>query len=186
MSRTDEPESLRGQLLIAGAALVDPNFRRAVVLVGEHTDEGALGVVLNRPTPATVSDVVPVLTPLVAPGDALFVGGPVQPQAVVVLADLEDPSLAGVPVLGSIGFLIGEIEADVAASVRRARVFAGYAGWGPGQLEAEIDERAWILEPATPADVFSDEPEQLWSAVLRRKGRAFRMLATMPLDPSMN
>lgn len=181
-----EPQSLRGQLLIAGAALVDPNFRRTIVLIGEHTEEGALGVVLNRPAPATVTDVVPALAPLVAPGDAIFIGGPVQPEAVVVLADLEEPALAGVPVLGSIGFLVGEIEAAVTSSVRRARVFAGYAGWGPGQLEAELVERAWILEPATPADVFSDEPEQMWSAVLRRKGRAFEMLATMPLDPSMN
>ena len=178
--------SLRGQLLIAGSALLDPNFRRTVVLVGEHTDDGALGVVLNRPTPATVADVVPPLATLVPPADLVFIGGPVQPEAVVILADLEDPSLAGVPVLGSIGFLVGAVEPEAAAAVRRARVFAGYTGWGPGQLEAELEERAWILEPALPADVFSDDPERLWSAVLRRKGGIYELLSRMPSDPSVN
>jgi putative transcriptional regulator len=177
---------LRGQLLIAGAALQDPNFRRTVVLVGEHTDEGAVGVVLNRPAPVTVVDVVPMLSPLVGPDDPIFIGGPVQPDSVVVLADLEDPSLAGVPVLGSIGFLVGELGADVASAVRRARIFAGYAGWGPGQLEAELEEGAWILEPALPTDVFCQDPQRMWSDVLKRKGTQFRMLATMPADPSLN
>jgi putative transcriptional regulator len=179
-------ESLRGQLLIAGANLVDPNFRRTVILVGEHTQEGALGVVLNRPAPATVADVAPPLAPLVAAEDPLFIGGPVQPDAVVLLADLDDPSVAGVPVMGSIGFLVGDVDEGVSGSVRRARVFAGYAGWGPGQLEEELRQDSWIVEPALPSDVFSDEPEGLWSRVLRRKGGRFRLLATMPYDPSLN
>ena len=89
--------------------------------------------------------------------------------------------------LGSIGFLPGEIEtaADV-GSLARARVFAGYAGWGPGQLESEIAEESWILEPALPADVFTEEADALWSAVLRRKGGAFAVLASMPVDPTRN
>ena len=100
---------------------------------------------------------------------------------------LPRPDEAAALVLGSIGFLPGEIEtaADV-GSLARARVFAGYAGWGPGQLESEIAEESWILEPALPDDVFTDEPDELWSAVLRRKGGAFAVLALMPPDPSSN
>lgn len=180
-------ESLQGQLLVAGPDLVDPNFRRAVVLVGEHGDEGAMGVVLNRPSPVTVTDAVPALAAIVAPDDLVHVGGPVQPQAIVVLGDFDDPEHAGVLVFGSIGFLPGEIEsADDVGPLRRARVFAGYAGWGAGQLESELEEDSWIVAPAKPDDVFTDDPDGLWSAVLRRKGGAFAVLATMPLDPSSN
>jgi putative transcriptional regulator len=179
-------DSLKGQLLVAGASLLDPNFRRTVVLVGEHTEDGALGVVLNRAAPITVGEVVPALADLAGEGEPMFFGGPVQPGAVVVLADLQDPDQAGLAVFGTIGFLTGEVEPDGLGPVRRARVFAGYAGWGPGQLEAELDEQAWILEPAVPDDVFTEDPEGLWGAVLRRKGGDYRMLALMPLDPSMN
>src|SRR4029079_5505908 len=97
--------SLKGQLLVAGAGLLDPNFRRTVVLVGEHTEEGALGVVLNRAAPVTVAEGVPTLAGLCGAGEAMFFGGPVQPGAVVVLADLEEPERAGLAVFGSIGFL---------------------------------------------------------------------------------
>jgi putative transcriptional regulator len=179
-------QSLRGQLLIAGAGLFDPNFRRTVVLVGEHNDEGALGVVLNRPAPATVLDVVPPLASLVAPGDPLFVGGPVQPDGAVLLAEFERPDDAGVLVFGSIGFLVGKLQPEHVEGVRRARVFAGYSGWGPGQLEAEMEQGSWILEPAGREDVFSDRPEHLWSDVLRRKGGDYALLATMPIDPTLN
>lgn len=180
-------DSLRGQLLVAGPALADPNFRRSVILVGEYGEEGAMGVILNRPSPVSVADAVPPLAELVDETDLVHVGGPVQPQAIVVLGDFRDPSEAAALVLGSIGFLPGEIEsaADV-GSLARARVFAGYAGWGPGQLESEIAEESWILEPALPEDVFTDEPEALWSAVLRRKGGAFAVLALMPPDPTRN
>jgi len=117
----------------------------------------------------------------------VHVGGPVQPQAIVVLGDFLDPGEAAALVLGSIGFLPGEIEsASEVGSLARARVFAGYAGWGPGQLEGEIAEESWILEQALPEDVFTDEPDHLWSAVLRRKGGAFAVLALMPPDPTQN
>jgi len=180
-------ESLRGQLLVAGPDLLDPNFRRSVLLVGEHGEEGAMGVILNRPSPVSVADAVPPLAELVDDADLVHVGGPVQPQAIVVLGDFRNPGEAAALVLGSIGFLPGEIEtaADV-GSLARARVFAGYAGWGPGQLESEIAEASWILEPALPEDVFTEEPDQLWSTVLRRKGGAFAVLALMPPDPSRN
>jgi putative transcriptional regulator len=179
-------DSLRGQLLIAGGGLVDPNFRRTVVLVGEHNEEGALGVILNRPTPARVREVAPPLAPLVGEDDHLFLGGPVQPQGAVVIAEFDDPTVADLLVFGSIGFLTGEVRPDAVGSIRRARVFAGYAGWGPGQLEMEMEESSWILDRASPEDVFDEEADALWSRILRRKGPEFRLLSLMPLDPSTN
>lgn len=113
-------------------------------------------------------------------------GGPVQSEAAVVLADLEHPERAKVIAFGSIGFLPEETDPEELGEIRRARVFAGYAGWGPGQLEGELDEGSWIVEQALPTDVFTDDPEALWGAVLRRKGPRFALLASMPLDPSMN
>jgi putative transcriptional regulator len=180
-------ESLRGSLLVAGPALVDPNFARSVVLIADHDEEGALGVILNRPLPVAVRDAAPPLSALVDDDASLFQGGPVQPQAAVVLAEFERLEDAGFIAFDSIGFLTGEVEEEVAGRLRRARVFAGYAGWGPGQLEGEMEEEGgWIAEPALPSDPFTEEPESLWSSVLRRKGGQYAMLATMPRDPSMN
>ncbi len=177
--------SLRGQLLIAGSALWDPNFRRTIVLVGQHDDDGAVGVVLNRASEVTLGEATPPLVDLVSPDERLFVGGPVEPQAAVVVVEFEEAPRADA-VFGSIAFLPGEVDPDVLGSIRRARVFAGYAGWGPGQLEQEIEEGSWIVEPALAEDVFTPQPEGLWSAVLRRKGPKYRVLATMPVDPALN
>lgn len=179
-------DSLRGQLLIAGPSLWDPNFRRTVVLIGHHDDEGAVGVVLNRPLEATVEEAVPPLSTLVPPGEPLFRGGPVQPEAAVVLADFEDPGRAEILALDSIGFLPGDTDADAIGSLRRARVFAGYAGWGAGQLEAEMEEASWHATPAHPGDVFTSDPDRLWAAAVARLGPGFRLLRTMPMDPQMN
>jgi putative transcriptional regulator len=179
-------QSLRGHLLIAGPSLVDANFRRTVVLVGEHSEEGAMGVVLNRPSEATVTEALPELAPLVEGSDVVHVGGPVQPSAIVVLADFEEPDRAGSLVLESVGFLPAEVDPDELGELRRTRVFAGYAGWGPRQLDAELDEGSWIVEPALPEDVFTSNPDDLWSVVLRRKGGPFSVLALMPPDPSLN
>jgi putative transcriptional regulator len=179
-------ESLRGQLLIAGSSLWDPNFRRTVVLVGHHDDEGAVGVILNRVTEVSVEEAVPVLADLVQPGDLLFVGGPVRPEAAVVLADFEHPERAEILAVGSIGFLPEEVDADEIGGIRRARVFSGYAGWGAGQLEAEMDEGSWLVEPARAEDLFSEDPESLWDAVLRRKGPEYDLMRLMPIDPSAN
>ena len=179
-------QTLRGHLLIAGAGLIDPNFRRAIVLIGHHDEEGAVGVVLNRPSETTVWDAVPSLGPLVGPEDLVFVGGPVQPQAAVLMAEFERPEEAEVLAFDRIGFVTGEVEAGSVEGLGRVRVFAGYAGWGAGQLEAEMEQESWITEPARPEDVFSDDPEQLWEAVLRRKGGKFALMATMPFDPSTN
>lgn len=179
-------DTLRGQLLIAGPALVDPNFWRTVVLVGEHSEEGALGVVLNRVSETEVREALPELAELSADMGVVHVGGPVQPSAVVVLADYAEPSQAPTLVLDSVGFLPSEVDPDALGELRRARVFVGYAGWGPGQLDEELEEGSWIVEPASTEDVFTDDPESLWSAVLRRKGGPFGVLAAMPPDPSMN
>ncbi|HEU4356045.1 MAG TPA: YqgE/AlgH family protein [Actinomycetota bacterium] len=179
-------DSLKGHLLIAGPGLVDPNFRRTVVLVGEHDEDGALGVVLNRATPATVAEALPELAELADDVGAVHVGGPVQPSAIVVLADFVDPERAGALVLDTVGFLPAETDPDSLGELRRARVYAGYAGWGPGQLDDELEEGSWIVEPAQLEDVFTDDPAELWSAVLRRKGGPYAVLATMPPDPSLN
>jgi putative transcriptional regulator len=179
-------ESLRGHLLIAVPALLDPNFWRTVVLVGEHSEEGALGVVLNRSSETPVEEALPELMMLAEDLGAVHVGGPVQPSAVVVLADFVDPDAAETLVLDSVGFLPSEVEPDMLGELRRARVYAGYAGWGPGQLDGELEEGSWIVEPALPEDVFTDDPEGLWSDVLRRKGGPFAVLAAMPPDPTLN
>jgi len=179
-------DSLQGHLLLSAASLWDPNFRKTIVLIGHHDDEGAVGVVLNRSTEVTVAEAVPPLADLVPPGEPLFIGGPVQPQAAVVLADFEDPSHARILALGSIGFLPEEVDPGEIGGIRRARVFSGYSGWGPGQLEAELEDGSWIVEPARPEDVFAADPDGLWQEVLRRKGRGFDLLRSMPLDPTQN
>lgn len=180
-------DSLRGRLLVAGPQLGDPNFNRTVVLVGEHGDDGAMGVVLNRPTEVTVAEAATPLRELAAPGDVVYVGGPVEPQAIVVLADFADPFRAGVVVLESVGFLPGEIEdPDDLGLLHACRVFAGYAGWGPGQLEGELAEDAWIVADGSPADVFTADPLGLWSAVLRRRGGHDAVLSLYPPDPRVN
>ena len=179
-------ESLQGKLLIAGPTLWDPNFRRTVLLIGHHDDEGAVGVILNRASGTTVAEAVPPLGVLVAADEPVFLGGPVQPDAAVVVADFLDPSIADFLAFDTIGFLPSDTSPGVEGVVRRARVFAGFAGWGPGQLEAEMDEESWVVEPARPSDVFSADPSRLWGEVLRRKGSSFDLLRLMPLDPTQN
>jgi putative transcriptional regulator len=179
-------ESLRGHLLVAGPGLVDPNFWRTVVLVGEHSEEGALGVVLNRSSETSVEEALPELALLADEMGVVHVGGPVQPSAVVVLADFAETERAESLVVESVGFLPSEVEPDALGQLRRARVYVGYAGWGPGQLDGELEEGSWIVEPALPDDVFTDDPGGLWSGVLRRKGGPFAVLAAMPPDPSQN
>jgi putative transcriptional regulator len=183
---TKTMESLRGRLLISSGGLYDPNFRHTVVLVGEHNSDGALGIVLNRALNVTVQKALPTLSDLVPPGELLFQGGPVQPEGPVLLAELKQPELADILVFGSVGFLVGEVSADVGPNILRARVFAGYSGWGPGQLEAEMAIDSWIIDPAQEDDVFTDAPDLLWSRVLERKGPEYRRVSRMPYDPSMN
>jgi putative transcriptional regulator len=180
-------ESLRGQLLLAAPSLMDPNFQRTVVLVSEHTDEGAMGVVLNRRSEVTVGEAVPQLEEAVDESAAVYVGGPVQPTSIVFLAEFLEPSLAALLVFGRIGFPSPDTEiGELADATGRGRVYAGYAGWGPGQLDAELEQGDWILAAAVPEDVFTESPDGLWSEILVRKGGQFALLARMPPDPSLN
>src|SRR6476659_5469776 len=171
---------MKGQLLLASPALFDPNFRRTVVLITEHTDEGAAGLVLNRRSDTAVVEAVPDLAPLVEDEELVYVGGPVQREAVLCLAEFEDPDDAAIIVLdhGDFGLIAG--------ATRRARVFAGYAGWGPGQLESELEQSSWIVEEAERADLFAEPETDLWSSIMRGKGGIYRVVAMMPDDPSVN
>ncbi|MCW3012089.1 MAG: hypothetical protein JWO90_2493 [Solirubrobacterales bacterium] len=179
--------SLRGKLLIASPALVDPNFARSVVLIAEHTRDGAMGLVLNRPSDAEVAIAVGELGGIVAPGDLVYEGGPVQTSAVMVLAEFNDPRAAAAVVLGDVGFLPAEGDPeDLVEHLRRARVFAGHSGWGPGQLDGELEEGSWIVVEALVDDVFAPDPDELWVEALQRKGGAFALLARVPDDPSVN
>jgi putative transcriptional regulator len=179
-------EDLKGRLLIAGGGLFDPNFRQTVVLVVEHGPSGALGVVLNRPAPVEVQEAAPALEGLVTEREPLFLGGPVEPRAAVVLAEMAQGDNGDVAVFDSVWLLTEDVQGRPRAGVVRARVFAGYAGWGPGQIENELEESSWIVEPATTEDVFSDDPRSMWARLLRRKGGNYALLATMPFDPSNN
>jgi putative transcriptional regulator len=180
-------DSLKGQLLLASPALFDPSFRRTVVLVTEHTEEGAAGLVLNRPSETAVADAVPDLLPLVSEEERVYVGGPVQESAVLVLAEFEDPEEAALLVVDDVGFLPGDGDFDLlAGATRRVRVFAGYAGWGPGQLEAELEESSWIVGSSPAPELFPELEDDLWARVLRDKGGVYRVVALMPEDPSVN
>jgi putative transcriptional regulator len=178
--------SLTGQLLVASPGLHDPNFRRTVVLVTEHNEDGAAGLVLNRPTEAEVSEVVPQLESLVDDGALIYMGGPVQPNGVLVLGEFLDPTDAAVPLFGSLGFPSLETPEEVVPLTTRRRIFAGYAGWGSGQLEDELAREDWILEQAKNDDAFTEAPDELWADVLRRKGGIYELVARMPDDPSVN
>ena len=179
-------DSLRGKLLVASPALVDPNFARAVVLVTEHNDEGAMGIVLNRPSETTLGEVSPELAEIAGDGP-VFVGGPVQPDAVVLLAEFSDPDAAAWIIAADVGLASAGVEFDRLGSVvRRGRAYAGYSGWGQGQLEAELEIDSWIVEPPLPAELFPEDPARLWSDVLARKGGQYALIARMPVDPSVN
>ena len=179
-------ESLSGMLLVSSPVLFDPNFRRTVLLMTHHDEDGAMGVVLTRPTDVRVVDAVAEASDLgdLPADDIVYTGGPVQPDTLVVLVELEDPEEVGEPIVGTIGFLPAGLTPGT--PTRRSRVFAGYAGWGAGQLEAELEEESWIVVPAEPDDVFADDPDELWKTVLQRKGGEFAIIATMPHDPRLN
>jgi putative transcriptional regulator len=110
----------------------------------------------------------------------------VQPNAVLVLGEFVDPEDAAVPLFGTLGFPALDEPDDVLPATTRRRVFAGYAGWGAGQLEDEVERDDWILEPALNDDAFTDSPDELWADVLRRKGGVYELVSRMPEDPSVN
>jgi putative transcriptional regulator len=179
-------ESLSGQLLISAGGLYDTSFRHTVVLLGVHDADGAAGVILNRPMDVTVHAAIPTLAPLVNDTDPLFEGGPVEPDQAVLLVELDETAALDVPVFGSIGFLTGDVSPAVLAALRHARVLLGHAGWGPGQLEAELEAGAWLLEPARADDVFTAEPRSLWRRLLERMGPPHSTAARIPFDPRSN
>lgn len=184
----EAPANRKGRLLVASPSLSDPNFRRAVVLLLEHSDEGALGLVLNRPTPLVAREALPgTLAESMPDDERVYQGGPVQPEAVIVLADFTDTTLAASVAFDRVGIVDPDADASrLGGAVRAIRAYGGYAGWGEGQLEQEIAEEAWIDASPASEDVFGDDPDGLWSRVLERKGGAWRLIARMPENPSVN
>lgn len=172
-------QSLAGALLLASPHLSDPNFSRSVVLILEHDEEGALGVVLNRPSTSGLDDELTEWAHLLAEPTVVFIGGPVQPQVAVGLAEGVDGSPVDRVGIVDLSAPPGELDAPV-------RIYAGYSGWGPGQLEYELGGGGWIVVPAETADVFATDPDHLWSSVLKRQPGTTALLATFPLDPAMN
>ncbi|MFJ6216399.1 YqgE/AlgH family protein [Streptomyces sp. NPDC092296] len=192
MSSMTEVSSLTGRLLVATPALTDPNFERAVVLLLDHDEEGSLGVVLNRPSEVEVAAVLEPWAPLAGAPAVVFQGGPVALDSALALAVVpgepteEDP-LGWRRVHGAIGLVDLEAPPELlAAELGSLRVFAGYAGWSPGQLEDELIDGAWYLVDCEPGDVSSPEPDRLWRSVLRRQRGELAMMATYPDDPSLN
>jgi putative transcriptional regulator len=157
------------------------------VLLTAHGDDGAIGLILNRRSETTVEEAVPQLAQLTGGETPIFVGGPVNPSGVSMLAEFEHAGEAGIEIFGDIGFvaLDASLEGD-APELRRRRVFAGVASWGEGQLEDELESEDWIIEPAGSDDVFTDDPDALWEKVLERKGGSYAVVARMPFDPSLN
>ena len=179
-----------GMLLVATPQLVDPNFADTVVLLLDVDEDGALGVVLNRPSPVAVSEVLEGWGGVVAQPEVLFQGGPVSTQgalAVGWLREADDVPVGFREVSGELGVVDLDTPVElIDGSLYGMRIFAGYAGWGPGQLEDELVEGAWYVVESEPGDVSSPEPERLWREVLRRQRSELAMVATYPDDPSLN
>ena len=192
-------ERLKGRLLVATPNLGDPNFERTVILLLEHGEDGALGVVLNRPSDLDLAEPLPEWARAAADPPVVFIGGPVAPSAAVCLArvarhgaargwePVEGPGGPLIGAQGSVGTLDLDTDPDeTIAGLDEIRVFAGYAGWGPGQLEAEIGAGGWFVVDADAADPLSPAPENLWAAVLRRQRGALAFFAAYPPDPALN
>lgn len=178
-----------GRLLVATPALEAPPFERTVVLVLDHDEDGALGIVLNRASAVDLDDALYGWDDLAAAPPVVFGGGPVEPTAVVALGRSSAAVAAGSP--GAIVERIRLVDLDddpvlAAIDLERVRIFAGYAGWAPGQLEEEIAQGAWFTLEADPADVFTSDPGGLWHAVLRRQPDELALLSTFPADPTLN
>lgn len=178
-----------GRLVVATPALGDPIFRRTVVLLLQHSDDdGALGVVLTRPSRTPIEAVVPGWEDLAAGPAVVFTGGPVQPDAGICLGRVAPGSTGGPgfapladPQLGTV-----DLESEPDAGLRAVRLYAGYAGWSGGQLESEVDEGSWWVLDALPGDPFGPSPEGLWSDVLRRQGLPLAFMAAATGDPRQN
>lgn len=180
---------MKGRLLVAVPGTYDPNFDRTVVLLLEHTDDGALGVVLNRPSETGVEAALPGWEPVAAAPPVVFVGGPVAPTGALALGTVTGDDAEGwTPVLGPVGLLdLGHSPASAAgAEVAQARLFAGHAGWTAGQLEGELAAGGWFVVDAEPDDALVSDPEQLWPSVLARQPGRLAWFANCPADPRAN
>jgi putative transcriptional regulator len=179
---------------VAAPRLADPNFARSVVLVLEHDEPGAVGVVLNRPLHVEVEEILERWAPLAgaAPPGVVFSGGPVSPDAVIGMALRRTTHPGGSggswrDVVAEVGVVdLSTAPEDQAVPLRAVRLFSGYAGWAPGQLEAELEEDGWLVFDALASDVFTERPSELWHDVLQRQGGSVAMLATYPPSPSVN
>lgn len=183
--------SLAGQLLVATPALVDGHFRRAVVLVLDHDDDGALGVILNRRTQIDVDEVLPGWSTSVSDPGGVYEGGPVATDSALgvglLAAEPDEEPIGWRRMFGRVGLIDLDVPATVIEqALAGMRIYAGYAGWGDGQLESEIEEGSWLVLEATEGDLLHGAPENLWRDVLRRQDNDLRMLSTYPDDPSMN
>jgi putative transcriptional regulator len=183
-------ESLIGHLLVATPGLRDPNFERTVVLLVAHEDGGALGVVLNRATEVPVAEVLGSWGSLASEPSVVFEGGPVQPEAAICLARVRSTTgdTRGFSrVEGNLGTVDLSTDPDrMRDDLIEVRVFAGYAGWSPGQLEDEIATGSWLTFKALPSDPFTERPDDLWGMVLRRQGGLVAAVAMYPSDPTLN
>ncbi len=182
-------ESVRGRLLVATPSLYDPNFFRTVILVLEHGEDGALGVVLNRPSEAAVGETLPDWNRLASDPGVVFVGGPVSPDAAIGVAHVgtTDQADGWAPLFGHLGTVdLGRDPVELPVAVQNLRVFAGYAGWSQGQLDGELDAGGWFVIDVAPDDVFTSDPDRLWASVLRRQGGRLAMFASAPPHPSTN
>jgi putative transcriptional regulator len=178
-----------GRLLVAEPMLGDPNFDRTVVLMIEHSSEGALGLVLNRPTDLGVAEALPAWAAVVSEPARLHLGGPVEPASGWCLGRARDPERTEgfVPVLGDLGLIDLDLEPTVAIeSFSAVRLYAGYSGWGSGQLERELAEDTWFVVDAEPDDPFLPDGAALWQRILARQGGPLARLAHFPADPSLN
>lgn len=182
-------EGLKGRLLVATPTVGDPNFAETVILMLEHSEEGAMGVVLNRPSEIHVAEHLPGWTAVVVSPPVVFRGGPVAPNAALCLArvDAQMPDGGWHPLVGRVGTVdLSQDPGQAVPAVAEVRIFAGYAGWAPLQLEAEIADGGWFVVDADPSDALSPDPEDLWREVLRRQRGTVSLFADYPPDPSMN
>lgn len=180
---------LSGRLLVATPQIDDEPFRRSVVFVLDHDKAGALGVIVNRPLPSDVVEVLPDWAGVVNAPACLFDGGPVAMDSALAVGVLQGDGepVGWRPMVGRVGLVDLDLSPDqVSHALSGMRVFAGYAGWSAGQLEDEIDEGAWIVVDAAPDDVLSAAPANLWRSVLYRQGGDLRLLSSYPDDPSDN
>ncbi|MEZ5117650.1 MAG: YqgE/AlgH family protein [Candidatus Nanopelagicales bacterium] len=186
------PPPAPGRLLVAAPGLTDPNFARTVVLLLEHDESGTLGVVLNRPTPVDVDEVLPTWRPLLTGEPYVFQGGPVALDSALGLASVVTVDDAHEPqgfrrVVGPVGLVdLDGVPEQLAPELAGMRIFVGYAGWSPGQLDGELAEGAWYVVEGLPSDAFTGEPGGLWREVLRRQQAPLAFVATMPEDPTLN